>query len=554
MKHSKKFTAMIAALALTACSIAPMFSFATGEDPAPKTVTITMQDPSADGNVANTKSTFTAFKILDASVSGTAYNYTVNAKYREVLQGALDIADQEDDDDNKKLDAAILTAMEALTNDTLRGVADTIYRAILSGKIAGDATATNGVFSDVAQGYYLIAETALGADDTEGTMSLVMVETMGEDSLEITTKKEGPSFQKKLKDINDSVANSETDWQDSADYDINDEVPFQLKATLPDDYDKYEHYTLVFHDDLNTNDGGEDVFDLVEDSFVVYADVNGNGVYDEGEEIDVEPVVESKTHDDFDCDFEVTIPDLKDESLADIGITKTTPIYVEYKAKLNENAALGKPGNWNDAYLEYSNNPYNTGEGDENPKSKTPVDTVVVFTYKTVVDKINPEGESLSGAEFKLEKYDAATDSWVEKALVTSDEGDSFSFTGLDDGDYRLEEVTAPAGYKKIDGYITFTVTAEHTENGDKANLALTSLTGDVTGGAINIQNLVDESKLEVDNDLSTLDADVINTSGSRLPSTGGIGTTIFYLGGGAMVAVAGVFLITKKRMGKQEN
>lgn len=550
MKNTKKFAAMIAALTLSACSIAPMAMNASAAD----STSITMKD----GAETNTTSTFKAYKILDASVSGSAYTYTVNDTYRAILKSALGVADQTDDADNKKLDAAILAEMEKLNADTLRPVADKIYKAILSGDVNADATAASGVFSEVPQGYYLIAETALGSENTDGTMSLVMVDTMGEENLEITTKKEGPSFQKKLKDTNDSVANSTTGWQDSADYDIGDAVPFQLKATLPADYDKYDHYKLVFHDDLNKV-GENNVFTLDASSFKTYVDKNENGSCDEGEEISTATLNQSPsgTHaNGFDCDFEVTIADLKAEALKDLGITKDMPIYVEYSATLNENAALGKAGNWNDAYLEYSNNPYNDGTGDTDTTSKTPVDTTVVFTYKTVVDKIKMNGttpESLAGATFVLEKYNATEEKWDEKKLVKSEDGTSFSITGIDDGNYRLSETEAPAGYKKIDGYIEFTVTAKHTENGDKAELALTSLSGTLTDGEIHIQNRTDK-EMEVDEDLSIISAKVINTSGSELPSTGGIGTTIFYLGGGAMVAVAGVFLITKKRMGKSEN
>ncbi len=547
MRNTKKFAAMIAALALSACSIAPMFTFAADGDVTAST-TITMKE----GGETNTSSTFKAYKILNASVAGTAYNYTVNDKYTSIIKTALNLEDTASEMD-------IVDKISSLNDENMRLFADTVYKAILSASptIEADATANSGVF-DVGQGYYLIAETALGENNTAGTMSLVMVDTKGEEALTVNTKKEVPSFQKKLKDTNDSTGET-TDWQDSADYDIGDKVPFQLKATLPSDYDKYDHYKLVFHDDLNKN-GENDVFTLDTSSIKVYADINGNGECEENEIITTANLTTELTaHDSFDCDLEVTIPDLKADSLATLNIIKTTPIYVEYEATLNENAALGKPGNWNDAYLEYSNNPYNDGNGDTDTTSKTPVDTVVVFTYKTVIDKVkieNDEVVSLAGAEFKLEKKikENGTEKWETLTLVTSEDGTSFSFTGLDDGDYRLSEISAPAGYKLISEFITFTVSAEHTENGDKAELELTSLTGEVVDGKINIQNLTDDKNMEVDTNLTTLNTKVINTSGSELPSTGGMGTKLFYLGGGAMVAVAGVFLIAKKRAGKTEN
>lgn len=532
MKNFKKFTAAIAATLMAASLSIPMTASFTAS-----AATITMQD----GTETNTTSTFKAYKILDASISGDAYTYTVNDTYRNILKTALGLETNATDD-------AIISSMNDLTAETLRPVADTIYKAILSGSIAETATTTNGKFNDLAQGYYLIAETALGSNNTDGTMSLVMVDTMGEQNVEVKTKKEAPSFQKKVKDTNDSVADSTTDWQDSADYDIGDDVPFQLKATLPADYDKYSQYKLVFHDDLNKANA-KDVFNKPT-SVTVYVDKNQNGRFDEGESITTavfSTTVSSDHADDFDCDFEVTIPDLKVVN----GVTADMPVYVEYTAKLNDNAVLGSAGNWNDAYLEYSNNPYHTGEGDTT--SKTVKDTNVVFTYKTIIDKVKTgetagNYDALTGAKFKLEKKLANGNTKTIKEFTTGTES-TFEFTGLDDGDYILTETEAPAGYKKIDEPIQFTISAVHTN--DPETLELTSLTGNVTSGEINVINLDSDKNMESNLAAGTLNGKIINTSGSELPSTGGIGTTLFYIGGGCMVAVAGIFLITKKRMSK---
>ncbi len=553
MKNTKKFAAMIAALTLSACSIAPMAM--TTASAAEGDVTIDIMD-----GTEKSTAIFKAYKILNATASKAdtiadpsakdAYNYTVNEKYESILITALG--------GKYDVEKGIVDSIDGLSDADMRTFADAVYKAIAAdSSIEEDATSNGGSF-EVPQGYYLIAQTA--AADT--ATSLVMVDTADfedeDGSIKINVKKHVPDFQKKLKDINDSTETEKTDWQDSADYDIGDKVPFQLKATLPDDYDSYDHYKLVFHDDLNKV-GENNVFTLDESSFKVYVDKDGDGKYDTDEAISTASVATSglsSSHaSGFDCDFEVTIADLKATALASLGITKDMPIYVEYEATLNDNAALGNAGNWNDAYLEYSNNPYNTGSGNTDTTSKTPVDTVVVFTYKTVVDKIDKDSKPLTGATFKLEKFDASTNEWVEKTLVTATGGTSFSITGIDDGKYRLSETQAPTGFKQIDGYIEFTVTAEHITDGDKAELVLSSLTGNITNGEINIKNRdTVTNNMAVDADLTTLDADVINTSGSELPSTGGIGTTIFYLGGGAMVAVAGVFLITKKRMGKSEN
>ena len=76
-------------------------------------------------------------------------------------------------------------------------------------------------------------------------------------------------------------------------------------------------------------------------------------------------------------------------------------VRVEYKSVLNENAHLGKPGNKNTMYMEFSNNPNNEQGGET---GKTPEDTVIVFTYKVSVNKVNENGDKLGGADFTLEK------------------------------------------------------------------------------------------------------------------------------------------------------
>lgn len=144
---------------------------------------------------------------------------------------------------------------------------------------------------------------------------------------------------------------------------------------------------------------------------------------------------------------------------------------------------------------------------------------------------------SLTGAEFTLEKYNKATDKWETITVVKNDDGTTFTFSGLDDGNYRLTETTTPDGYNTI-APIEFTITAEHDVLSDSPTL--TSLSGDVTTGEITFAaNATDGS----------LSADVINNAGATLPETGGMGTTIFCVLGGVLMLGAVVLLVTKKRM-----
>uniref|UniRef100_UPI003FEE0036 isopeptide-forming domain-containing fimbrial protein n=1 Tax=Gemmiger formicilis TaxID=745368 RepID=UPI003FEE0036 len=378
------------------------------------------------------------------------------------------------------------------------------------------ATITNGATYSAAAGYYLIKDkdnTVSGAD----TYTTYIVKVVG--NVTITPKSNVPSFEKKVKDTNDTTG-ATSDWQDSADYDIGDEVPFKLEGTVASNYADYKTYYFAFHDQA------EDGLTFNKDSVKVYVDTTEiNTGY---------KVVTSTTDGDT---FDVVFDNLK--NIADVKAN--SKITVEYTATLNDKAVLGNQGNVNTAHLEFSNNPNEEQNGSNKPETgNTPEDSVIVFTYQVVVNKVKADGEALTGAEFTLEKVlENGTQKTV--AVVKNADGTTFTFKGLDDGDYILTETVTPATYNTIEP-IRFTVTADHkiTWNGEARNTILTSLTGNVTSGTADFM----PDKTE-----GSLTTNVVNQSGATLPGTGGIGTTIFYVIGGLLMAAAAVLLITKKRM-----
>lgn len=390
----------------------------------------------------------------------------------------------------------------------------------------GSATANSGtaVISNLPAGYYVIKNTVNGASGESESRYILQV--VGNTT--VANKANVPSFEKKIKDTNDTTGET-TGWQDSADYDINDVIPFKLEGTVAANYDQYTTYTFKFHDK-------EDAGLTYQGVTKVYAMNGSNEISIPATAYTVNDSAES--HQGDDCTFEVVFNNLKEIT----GVTANTKIVVEYNSKLNENAVLGNQGNVNTARLEFSNNP-NVNQGGST--GKTPWDSVIVFTYKVVVNKYADKlptdgGKKLSGAEFTLTKK-LPNNGTKNIAVVKSEDGTSFTFKGLDDGQYVLTETKTPDKYNTI-APIEFTVTAGHAVewNGKTRTDVLTSLTGDVTSGEITFTS---------SDDYAQLSTDVVNKSGSLLPETGGIGTTIFYIVGVVLVLGAGVLLVTKKRM-----
>ena len=285
-----------------------------------------------------------------------------------------------------------------------------------------------------------------------------------------TYKSEKPFFEKKIQDKNDSTGEV-SGWQDSADYDINDSVPFKLSAKLASDVSAYRKYHVTIEDQM------EESLDFESDSVKVYL---------QGRELDTADYEFNYGAHDFSVKLSWNGGEgiIGDSVLGD-SLNDAT-VDVLFTAKLNSKAKLGSEGNINGARLRYSSNPADYDDSDES-EEETPWDYVIAFTYQLDVNKLDPKGQPLEGAEFKLEKV---IKDEGKKELELSVSGNTFSAVGLDDGDYVLAETRAPKGHRPIDP-ITFTVTADHTilwnanNEGDSADFnidtrtaVLTALTG----------------------------------------------------------------------------
>ena len=367
----------------------------------------------------------------------------------------------------------------------------------LSGKtVAGSVTPTadgSATISNLKLGYYLV-------DSTVG--ALCELNTTNP-SVEITDKNTKPTIEKKVQE------DSDESWGDVNDADIGQTVNFKSTISAKPGARNY-----LVHDKMDSH--------LKFDS--VTSITAGDTTLAAGEDY---TVVTTGLTDG--CTFHIVFTQTYLDS-----ITADTNIVINYTAKLTSNAVAGT-GYVNETWLDY---------GD---KQHTEHDTTTTYTWKLPIYKYHMDGEAkkaLAGAEFILYKgseenrdYAKVTEGkltgWTkEKAeatkLVSGDDG-MIAVEGLDADTYYLEETKAPGGYNKLAGPVK--VDISHTVTDEGAHMTHTLK-----------QNTTDVAKVEIE-----------NKSGTELPSTGGIGTTIFYVLGSILVIGAVVLLIAKKRMSASE-
>lgn len=493
MKRVKRVLALLAAFALVLAMAVPALADGANQ--------YTISVPAGSSHTYKVYQIFTG----DYSKEGTT-NKLSNVKWGQNSKNRgedVSVGDKVSENVLNRL-AAVVNGSDAEKLAVIKDYADLDNTAF--------TTVTHNSPATVAPGYYLFKDTTATAEN-----EVYITEVVGDVTIKAKNSNV-PGFEKKLKDTNDTEG-ATTDWQDVADHDIGDAIPFKLEGTVPADYTEYTSYYFAFHDKEETG------LTFNPESVKVYV---GDAEIKTGFEVENSPT--------DGCSFEVVFSNLKDIAAVQAG----SKIRVEYTATLNDKAVIGDNGNLNRAKLQYSNNPRNVES-----KGETVWDNVVVFTYQVVVNKYAnsvEENNKLPGAEFTLTKKlkDGTT---KDITVAKSQDGKQFTFKGLDDGEYTLTETVTPEGYNTIDP-ITFKVSANHAitwdGTGDR-NTLLESLTGNPVTGKITFAK-----NANVNGSLVT---DIINKSGTTLPSTGGMGTTVFYVVGGGLMAVAVVLLVTKKRM-----
>ncbi len=523
---------------------------------------------------------YKGYELLNASVGSGKFAYTINPKYKDIIVDALQVIDPAFPDG--EADDVIIERIAAIsTPEDMNHFSNAIYRAIQD----DPATYTHDAYwasatTDLDQGYWLIAHVADLSGSTTETNSVVMIDTVGDEAVTIAAKPDRLNDEKLVDDENDSikapVSGNEDgeEWNTSADYDIGDLVPYEITGQFPNDVTQYKYYSFKI---VDTASAGltykPDTFQLYVNGVLRTLGVKGAADKDFWYEIDtatntlyVYPAygyttnagVDKEANKDNGGDFLKTFPTGTDHS--DINSSTFT---FNYSCLLNENAIVGGTGNKNEQKIVFSNNPYGDTFGETLPNIP------VVFTYTFIVNKVDTSGNPLAGATFALEKFVAVdtegrsddqmvtagyfkhpmANSWgkwvvVDRLTVSGEKNHVFSFKGLDDGYYKLVEKEAPAGYHKI-ADLEFHIVATH---GPDVG----------AGGAIKVLDLKATFKnsalpnIDGDETNGTLTVNIENRTGSELPSTGGMGTTILYIAGAVLVLAALVILVAKKRVASE--
>lgn len=563
MKKMKKIASLLLALVM-------VLGMAVSTSAATETGSITIRNSST---VFVAGKTFNAYKILDVKsyTAGTddeegTVVYTVPEGMKEFFKSRYQLTGNEGDFDAKVTE-------EISKEPDMFAFATAVLKAAKKANITPE-TATAGenaesvTIDNLPLGYYVVEDTGAATP-----VSALILDTTNP-SVDIKIKADKPGIDKNIdgtKDTDDATT-GDVKYNNAA---VGDQVPYKLTSKVPD-MTGYKKYYFVVNDTLSKG--------LTFNNDVTIT------VGNDTKEKNTDYTVTQTKNTDGTTSVEIVF-----KNFIQYAANAGADITITYSATVNENAVIGVEGNSNKVKLIYSNDP-NTDEsgnledkpGDTSPTGETP--EVETRTYVTDLEliKVDQDGVRLTGAEFQItgtklntvlvrkdvytedengtywklkdgsyttddpgsegmdeSKYESTTTKYsksVETKPIKKAENVNYTatvgtdgvlrFEGLSAGTYIITEIKAPAGYNLLTTPIEVTI-------GFTAPTApSTDCTWTYTGDAVNETN--------------TNQITVVNRAGTELPSTGGIGTTIFYVIGGVLVAAAGVLLIVKKRMSKE--
>lgn len=499
MKYMKKLLTLLAVLTLALAMAVPAFAEA-----ATTTYTITINHGTG---------TYEAYQIF----KGDLYNDTLSN---------IEWGDNVTPDGQAALGDAAVKA-KTLTGEAEAKTFASEVAQYLTNPPAG--TGTNSI-TGLAAGYYLIKNATVGEGEVFTDYILQVVK-----DVEVNPKSGKPTLDKQIRHNETGL------WGVVGDNQIGDTVEFRTLTTVPI-VSGYTQYKYVIHDEMSAG-----LTSNVRSNEDVTIKVNDETVLDKKYyTVTVDGTNANK--------FTVTVDVLN--AIKDGKMVEGNTLYTYYTGILNEKAKVYNDGKQdNKAYLEYSNNPH-----DNTTTNKTPEKVVYDWTFKMGVKKVDgADGTPLTDAKFVLSKngncslgtigddgtpstttdlinliensdgsYTVAPAGYNGSVVNVMTAGD-ITINGLDDATvYYLYETKAPAGYNRLTAAVRFEITATYSDAGNNCTSVTATVNNDVQ---------------------SSVSVNVRNNKGSTLPSTGGIGTTLFYVIGGGLMAVAAVLLVTKKRM-----
>lgn len=545
---------------------------------------------------------FNVYKLFYAENSrdGESINYTFNPTYEQALKNVVAKAlskDGKQTSADQVTEYMVIDYIQTLntnpvegtqTDQTLEGsyslfryFVEEVRNEIAALNVVPDMVNVKNVRNDntvrlagLDYGYYVIDEVS-AVENTHSASSLCMVDTANP-TAEITIKSDYPSVTKKIQEDDKNADITDADrWNDIGDYEIGQTVPYRYDSNIPN-MNGYDTYYYAWHDKMDEaltfhpksvkisitgkDAAGKDkTYTLKEGEYLVTTE----GIGDETFNIVVNDIK--------------AIVDREFDQMNDLGENVYgQSVLLTYNATLNEKAAdhTGRPGFENDVRLEFSNDPDSTGVG---KTGFTPWDTVVCFTYKLNVEKLNDHQKTLAGAKFRLySDKECKNEVFVKNAengtgyvvinrdtlggtdhtggttptnaveMVSAEDG-TFVIYGLDGGTYYLKETDAPDGYRLLTTPITLTVKPTFTASRDtyvKGNGATEDTLQKLEASA-HIESFYDGLLGKEDQTLTTdvaegsMNMTVINKVGKKLPVTGTSVVLIMLTAGAAMMTGA---------------